>query len=126
MPSSTQRPSVAPTPPGHLHYHLLLRDARTWYQNRHASDQCAPLCQQLIQCPAHPERYAATSAAIMQALQDITPDIEVFSVDEAYLVPVDPELADAVHERWPRSMSGESAREIRTVTMLKRYARLPK
>ena len=43
------------------------------------------LCPQLIQCPAHPERYAATSAAIMQALQDITPDIEVFSVDEAFL-----------------------------------------
>jgi len=43
------------------------------------------LCPELIQCPAHPERYAATSAAIMEALQDITPDIEVFSVDEAFL-----------------------------------------
>jgi DNA polymerase-4 len=43
------------------------------------------LCPELIQCPAHPERYAATSAAIMTALQDITPDIEVFSVDEAFL-----------------------------------------
>lgn len=43
------------------------------------------LCPDLIQCPAHPERYAATSAAIMTALQDITPDIEVFSVDEAFL-----------------------------------------
>ncbi len=43
------------------------------------------LCPELIQCPAHPERYAATSAAIMAVLQDVTPDIEVFSVDEAFL-----------------------------------------
>ena len=43
------------------------------------------LCPALIQCPASPERYAATSMAIMQALQDVTPDIEVFSVDEAFL-----------------------------------------
>jgi len=43
------------------------------------------LCPELIQCPAHPERYAATSTVIMDALQDITPDIEIFSVDEAFL-----------------------------------------
>jgi DNA polymerase-4 len=43
------------------------------------------LCPELIQCPARPERYAAASVAIMQALRDITPDIEVFSVDEAFL-----------------------------------------
>jgi len=43
------------------------------------------LCPDLIQCPAHPERYAETSAAIMEALRDITPDIEIFSVDEAFL-----------------------------------------
>ncbi len=43
------------------------------------------LCPELIQCPARPERYAATSAAIMEGLQDVTPDIEVFSVDEAFL-----------------------------------------
>ena len=47
--------------------------------------QARQLCPGLIQCPAHPERYAATSAAIMEALQDITPDIEIFSVDEAFL-----------------------------------------
>ena len=47
--------------------------------------QARQLCPELIQCPAHPERYAATSAAIMEALQDITPDIEIFSVDEAFL-----------------------------------------
>jgi DNA polymerase-4 len=43
------------------------------------------LCPELIQAPARPERYAAASMAIMTALQDITPDIEVFSVDEAFL-----------------------------------------
>lgn len=43
------------------------------------------LCPALIRCPAHPERYAETSTAIMAALGDITPDIEVFSVDEAFL-----------------------------------------
>ncbi len=47
--------------------------------------QARQLCPELIQCPARPERYAATSTAIMDALQDITPDIEVFSVDEAFL-----------------------------------------
>jgi DNA polymerase-4 len=47
--------------------------------------QARQLCPELIQCPAHPERYAATSVAIMEALQDITPDIEIFSVDEAFL-----------------------------------------
>jgi DNA polymerase-4 len=43
------------------------------------------LCPGLIQCPADPQRYAAASTAIMAALQDVTPDIEVFSVDEAFL-----------------------------------------
>ncbi len=47
--------------------------------------QARQLCPELIQCPAHPERYAETSAAIMEALRDITPDIEIFSVDEAFL-----------------------------------------
>ena len=47
--------------------------------------QALHLCPELIRCPAHPQRYAATSAAIMTALQNITPDIEVFSVDEAFL-----------------------------------------
>ncbi|MBT8121617.1 MAG: DNA polymerase IV, partial [Gammaproteobacteria bacterium] len=43
------------------------------------------LCPDLIRCPADPHRYAATSTAIMTTLQEITPDIEVFSVDEAFL-----------------------------------------
>lgn len=42
-------------------------------------------CPTLIQCPAHPERYAEVSTAIMTALHNITPDIEIFSVDEAFL-----------------------------------------
>ncbi len=43
------------------------------------------LCPELIQCPADPKRYARVSQEIMRALHDITPDVEVFSVDEAFL-----------------------------------------
>jgi len=43
------------------------------------------LCPDFIQMPARPERYAAVSIAIMAALQGISPDLEVFSVDEAFL-----------------------------------------
>jgi len=42
-------------------------------------------CPTLIQCPAHPERYAKVSTAIMESLYNITPDVEIFSVDEAFL-----------------------------------------
>ena len=47
--------------------------------------QARQLCPDLIQCPARPERYAEVSSNIMSALLSITPDIEVFSVDEAFL-----------------------------------------
>ena len=43
------------------------------------------LCPSLVQCPARPERYAAISSRIMDALTKVTPDIEVYSVDEAFL-----------------------------------------
>lgn len=43
------------------------------------------LCPGIIQCPARPQRYAEVSTAIMTALQDISPDVEVFSVDEAFI-----------------------------------------
>ncbi len=42
-------------------------------------------CSQLIQCPSRPQRYAQISTQIMASLESITPDIEVFSVDEAFL-----------------------------------------
>ena len=42
-------------------------------------------CPEIIRVPARPERYAEVSANIMAALQTITPDVEVFSVDEAFL-----------------------------------------
>lgn len=47
--------------------------------------QARELCPSVIQCPANPKRYAQLSGVIMQALHEITPDIEVFSVDEAFL-----------------------------------------
>lgn len=43
------------------------------------------LCPGLIQRPARPRVYTKVSTAIMQVLQEISPDIEVFSVDEAFL-----------------------------------------
>lgn len=47
--------------------------------------QARRLCPDLIQVPARPQRYAQVSTAIMTALQDISPDVEVFSVDEAFV-----------------------------------------
>lgn len=47
--------------------------------------QARQLCPELVQCPARPRRYAEVSTLIMTALLDITPDVEVFSVDEAFL-----------------------------------------
>ncbi len=43
------------------------------------------LCPDLLQVPTHPYRYAEKSRAIMHALQDISPDQEIFSVDECFL-----------------------------------------
>lgn len=43
------------------------------------------LCPQLIQVAAKPERYIQVSRAIMNALSTLTPDMEIFSVDEAFL-----------------------------------------
>ena len=42
-------------------------------------------CPGLVQRAARPVRYAEVSRRIMRALHDITPDLEVFSVDEAFL-----------------------------------------
>lgn len=43
------------------------------------------LCPDLVQVPADPELYTEVSRTIMQALERITPDLEIFSVDEAFL-----------------------------------------
>lgn len=43
------------------------------------------LCPHLIQAPSRPERYIAVSSAIMEALTKVTPEIEIFSIDEAFL-----------------------------------------
>ena len=42
-------------------------------------------CPELIQAPTRPNCYADTSRGIMAALEDVSPDLEVFSVDEAFL-----------------------------------------
>ncbi len=43
------------------------------------------LCPDLIHTSSRPRRYAEVSAAIMARLAQFTPEIEVFSVDEAFL-----------------------------------------
>jgi len=43
------------------------------------------LCPDIIQAPSRPYRYAEVSTKIMSSLQQITPDVEVYSVDEAFL-----------------------------------------
>ncbi len=43
------------------------------------------LCPGFIRIPSHPRRYAEVSTNIMDALTMLTPDVEVFSVDEAFL-----------------------------------------
>lgn len=43
------------------------------------------LCPRLVQRPSRPGRYAAVSSRIMATLEEITPDLEIFSVDEAFL-----------------------------------------
>ncbi|MBI3546292.1 MAG: DNA polymerase IV, partial [Gammaproteobacteria bacterium] len=41
-------------------------------------------CPSLIQRPARPKVYVGISTRIMHALRDISPDVQVFSVDEAF------------------------------------------
>ncbi len=47
--------------------------------------QARSLCPPLIQRPARPDVYARVSTRIMRALAKVCPDIEVFSVDEAFV-----------------------------------------
>ena len=47
--------------------------------------QARQLCPEVIQVPARPYRYAQVSTDIMSELRLVTPDLEVFSVDEAFL-----------------------------------------
>jgi len=47
--------------------------------------QARQLCPRIIQRPARPERYAEISTRLMTSLEMFTPDIEIFSVDEAFL-----------------------------------------
>ena len=47
--------------------------------------QAKKICPGFVQCPARPEVYARTSTEIMNSFKNITPDVEVFSCDEAFL-----------------------------------------
>ena len=43
------------------------------------------LCPKIIRKSSNPKKYAETSTRIMRILQNISPDIEIFSVDEAFV-----------------------------------------
>jgi len=43
------------------------------------------LCPELIHAVSRPQRYAEVSTNVMQRLSEFTPEIEIFSVDEAFL-----------------------------------------
>ena len=61
-------------------------EARAWgVRTGMRVKQAKAQCPGFIQVPARPERYAEVSSNIMHALLDITPDVEVYSVDEAFL-----------------------------------------
>ncbi len=47
--------------------------------------QAKRLCPNLIHAVSRPQRYAEVSTNIMRLLTDFSPDIEIFSVDEAFL-----------------------------------------
>ena len=47
--------------------------------------QAYRLCPSLIRCCSRPHVYTATAQTIISYLETITPDLEVFSIDEAFL-----------------------------------------
>ncbi len=47
--------------------------------------QAQHICPDFIRRPARPERYAEISSQIMESLTTISPDVEIFSVDEAFI-----------------------------------------
>ena len=47
--------------------------------------EASKLCPHLIQRPTRPHIYAEVSGNIMQSLNEVCPDIEIFSVDEAFI-----------------------------------------
>ena len=43
------------------------------------------ICPGLIRCPSEPKKYTQVSLTIMNILNSISPDIEIFSIDEAFI-----------------------------------------
>lgn len=48
-------------------------------------NEAIKLCPDIIKRSSRPKRYAEISAKIMSALKNITPDIEIFSIDECWI-----------------------------------------
>ena len=62
-------------------YEARARGVKTGMHIREARQRCPDI----VKRPSRPPEYVKVSSAIMAALDRITPDIEVFSVDEAFL-----------------------------------------
>jgi DNA polymerase-4 len=62
------------------------------------------LCPHLIQAASRPHRYVEISTAIMEALTAITPEIEIFSIDEAFL-----DVTDCQQVHGPPEVMGRMA-----------------
>ncbi len=84
-----------------VHTGMRLKEART-------------LCADIIQRPARPQVYAQVSTAVMTALYAISPDVEVFSVDEAFL---DVTHCQSLHGT-PEHMGRRVAETVRAVSGL--------
>jgi DNA polymerase-4 len=65
------------------------------------------LCPGLIQRPARPAVYAGVSTRIMRALSNLSPDVEVFSVDEAFV-----EVTHCQRLHGPPERMGAMAKDI--------------
>lgn len=48
-------------------------------------DEARKLCPDIVQRPSRPDVYAGVSTRIMRSLHNVCPDVEVFSVDEAFI-----------------------------------------
>lgn len=77
-----------------IHTGMRLKEART-------------LCPGVIQHSARPKVYARISTAIMASLCDVSPDIEVFSVDEAFLDVTRCQSLHGTPERMGRMVAGQ-------------------
>ncbi|MCL5784293.1 MAG: DNA polymerase IV [Patescibacteria group bacterium] len=79
------------------------------------------LCPQIILVPGDSDKYLETTKRFLNILKDYSPDLEVFSIDEAFLE-IPPSVIASPEGAWQSSKLGESDRngKIATVATLPR------